>query len=340
MEKNGSNTCQSCFIVDIKFSGNLCGDYGVDVMIHNNSFPICYPQQYYKLTLQTMDKFSLHLWYTDDNGMFNMSCQLWVSENNYFRRSMHSANSSLISLDKRQSYELMAFHDQLAKQSPVFSLDANTVQRINFDWNNDICNNGNNVCLKEANVAWLSHQSCQFNLVCPVIKGDICSLAGLQLSYEHQNTSICLENWTYQKSLSAHNVLTLNFWQTPLANFEMDCFAWCSTNSQNSFSLFEDEFRTLHINTNETKADFCKDNLCVLKHEFHWTRPGTCLATFRCSRLEGLPCEAYTLNVTFPETGMLESFNSVCIANAVILGTNIHDTHRDYQNIFFYYFIN
>ena len=321
-------------MVDFKFSGNLCGDYGVDVMIHNNSFPICYPQQYYKLTLQTMDKFSLHLWYTDDNGMFNMSCQLWVSENNYFRRSIHSTNSSLFSLDKRQNYELMAFHDQLAKQSPVFSLDANTVQRINFDWNNDICKNGNNVCLKEANVAWLSPQSCQFNMVCPVIKGDICSLAGLELSYEQQNTSICLENWTYQKSLSAHNVLTLNFWQTPLANFEMDCFAWCSTNSQNSFSLFEDEFRTLHINTNETKADFCKEDLCVLKHEFHWTRPGTCLATFRCSRLEGLPCEAYTLNVTFPETGMLESFNSVCITNAVILGTTGYYIHREKKTCF------
>ena len=63
-------------------------------------------------------------------------------------------------------------------------------------------------------------------------------------------------------------------------------------------------------------------NSCAIKHEFHWTRQGTCLATFRCSRLEGLPCETYALNVSFPETGIMESFHSVCTENAVILGKN------------------
>ena len=50
------------------------------------------------------------------------------------------------------------------------------------------------------------------------------------------------------------------------------------------------------------------------------TRLGYNDFVFRCIRLEGLPCDAYTLNVSIPETGMLESFHSVCIENAVILG--------------------
>ena len=92
MEKNGSNTFQSCFIVDIKFSGNLCGDYGVDVMIHNNSFPICYPQQYYKLTLQTMDKFSLHLWYT------HQSYRAWVGSGHGSRSCVQGVFSCSIAM--------------------------------------------------------------------------------------------------------------------------------------------------------------------------------------------------------------------------------------------------
>ena len=82
-----------------------------------------------------------------------------------------------------------------------------------------------------------------------------------------------------------------------------------------------DDFRTLHINTNESIAEFCEGGSCALKYEFHWKRLGTCLATFRCARLEGYPCKTYSLNVSFPETGLLQSFHSICIENAVILGT-------------------
>ena len=235
------------------FLGNLCGDYGIDLVVSNNSFPICYPQKYYEFTLQPMESMTLHFWYTDDNDMFNISCQFWGSDNEFFPRSLQSINSSLI--DQEEKYDLMIFLDEKVENPPIFSLDANNVQRINFNWADDICKVDENICMKNAHLVWLNQESCQFNLVCPVLQGDICKLAGLELSHKGQNSSVCPEYWTYQKILASHDRLVLTFWQTPLANFEMDCFAWCEAHELN---MAIDEFRTLHINTNETMADFCK----------------------------------------------------------------------------------
>ena len=125
----------------------------------------------------------------------------------------------------------MIFHDKATDALPTFALEPNIVQRINFDWTTGICKNGFDGCIQEAHLAWLNHESCQFNLICPILQGDICSLAGLELSYKNQNSSICLENWTYQKQLSTHDVLVLTFWDTSLASFDLNCFAWCSTKS-------------------------------------------------------------------------------------------------------------
>ena len=151
------------------------------------------------------------------------------------------------------------------------------------------------------------------------MQGDICSLAGLELSYKKQNTSICLENWTYKKQLTTHDVVVLTFWDTSLASFDLNCFAWCSTRSK-ELQMTTDDYRILHINTNDSLADICREESCALRHNFLWTRQGTCLVTFRCSRLQGLPCKTYSLNVSFPETGLMESFHSVCTENEVILG--------------------
>ena len=93
-------------------------------------------------------------------------------------------------------------------------------------------------------------------MICPILKGDICSLAGLEVTTTKNNVSICHENVLYSQNLTSSDVVVLTFWQMPLAIFHMDCYVWCDMPLHSNTSADEAEYRIVHVNANETDA--CK----------------------------------------------------------------------------------
>ena len=133
-----------------------------------------------------------------------------------------------------------------------------------------------------------------------------------------EDIPICQKNVIYQRKLKTHQVLALTFWHTPLANFKMKCFAWCSTESE-SLQIHDKNFRTLYIQTNQS-SNSCENGICHNKQVFKWKNEGSCLATFRCSKLGGEACLKYGMKIAFPQLEENNTFQSVCTENSVLLG--------------------
>ena len=66
---------------------------------------------------------------------------------------------------------------------------------------------------------------------------------------------------------------------------------------------------------------YCHNFICRRKHLFMWINQGTCQAAFHCSVLDGHPCQTYGLNISFPESNIYDTFQSVCSESSVILGS-------------------
>lgn len=303
-------TCQ-VHLACSSLTGNICGDYGFELITAaNQSVAICHPNKIYDLKLTSMQTLDLTFWHTDDNKEFEASCYLWCG--NTGQQFINA--SSVVHYETLESQK-MTFLQQTDLEAPVlFSLEPNKVQKMSFSWTNDICQ-VTQMCVKTANFAWLQPTQCQLNLYCPVLQGDICSLAGLDAKSRHFNASICQANMTYQHYLSAHDVLTLTFWHTPLATFYVECYAWCNTNQHQTPD--KNQWRTMHISTANNST--CQGN-CSLEQTFHSKLQGTCLASFQCDLLSGDPCLTYGLDVSFPHSGLNETFASVCIEHSVVLG--------------------
>ena len=152
------------------------------------------------------------------------------------------------------------------KDEPVIlALQPNMARQIQLNWTSQICQYSD-LCLKESYLAWTYHKQCQMNIECPILKGDICSLAGLELTTKQGNVSICNENVRYSQNLTSSEVIILTFWQTPLASFYMDCYLWCDMQIHLDTAVTDDEYRILHVDTNETNA--CQNGQCRLRQLF------------------------------------------------------------------------
>lgn len=287
-------------------TGNICGDYGFEL----NSLAICHPNKIYTTVLASMQTLNLMFWHTNDNKEFKASCYLWCENTGQqFTSNISSLEDPTL---KTVGQTSMAFQEEHL-EPVLFSLEPNKVQKMTFNWNQDICQ-VSKMCVKNAYLVWLESSQCQFNLFCPVLQGDICSLVGLDVRSRHFNASICQSNKSYQHDISAHDVITLTFWHTPLATFFIECYAWCN---QPEVQENQHEWRTMHVSTSKSPA--CQGN-CSMEQTFHWKLSGICLASFQCFLLDGGPCSTYGLNVSFPHSGLSETFQSVCIENSVVLG--------------------
>ena len=183
--------CQLNFVCS-KLTGNICGDYGLNLIKDQDHVPICHPFLNYNQTLNSMESIQIEFWQTEDNDKFNLSCQFWCNSNQNIKR-IDQLSSVQATRDYKQ--ESMVFLDQSNDQPLVFAMEPQTIQSLSFDWNNEVCL-VSDMCMKEAYLTWLNQPSCQFNLVCSNVEGDVCSLGKL-LCLAH--SMLCYYLWGLSK---------------------------------------------------------------------------------------------------------------------------------------------
>ena len=120
----------------------------------------------------------------------------------------------------------MKFFDGL-KVNVTFGIEPQVIHKVSLNWTDQICA-ASAPCIQQANLAWLQPQLCQFNIMCPMLNGDVCSLAGVDVAYnKNASFTLCHENQLTQIPLATHDVIKLTFWQAPLAIYNIQCYAWC-----------------------------------------------------------------------------------------------------------------
>ena len=71
--------CQAAFYCTA-LTGNICGDYGIEMVQGSNKHYICHPGQHYNVTLNLTDSLTINFWYTEDNLNFDVACYFWCLE--------------------------------------------------------------------------------------------------------------------------------------------------------------------------------------------------------------------------------------------------------------------
>ena len=91
--------CQVAFYCTT-LTGNICGDYGIEMIKGTEKNYICHPGQHYNLTLNHSDSLNLDFWYTEDNLDFEVNCYFWCIEPLFL--PSNASNVSLVTLLKKQ----------------------------------------------------------------------------------------------------------------------------------------------------------------------------------------------------------------------------------------------
>ena len=71
--------CQAAFYCTA-LTGNICGDYGIEMVKGSDKDYICHPGQHYNVTLNLTDSLTINFWYTEDNLNFDVACYFWCLE--------------------------------------------------------------------------------------------------------------------------------------------------------------------------------------------------------------------------------------------------------------------
>ena len=219
--------------------GNICGDYGYNLRISNKTMPICRPNQLFSQQMVTQDIMKVEFWYTQDVGGFSAQCFLWCLSNEGFNSQTLVTLSPEVSCSSTPNLSLKLMFQAIPKfpretmkffdgpnRNVTFGIEPYVIHKISLNWSDQVCTA--TPCFQQANLAWLQPQLCHFNIMCPMLNGDVCSLAGVDVSHGKNTTfTLCLENRLFQVPLSTHDTIKFRFWQTPLAIYNIQCYAWC-----------------------------------------------------------------------------------------------------------------
>lgn len=108
------------------------------------------------------------------------------------------------------------------------ALEPASTYKISLNWTtSELCSDSAKICSQNAKLVWLQSQTCYLSLMCSLMNGNVCSLAGIEMNTYNKSQSICLENFNYQDVLETHDILNLTFWQHPMAIYNMECYFWC-----------------------------------------------------------------------------------------------------------------
>ena len=220
--KQGSS-CKFKFICS-RLGGNVCGSYGVDLILHNDTFSPCHHGQLKTGRLDSGMSLSMELWYTDQS-LLDVACYFWCSKDGHMPKPMiEDVNQASLNHLKMlpKAVIVMDFKMNLKQ----FSMAVASQQLYTFNLSNNEMRNSNEM----ARFEWYYHDPCYFTMMCTKLEENPCGDFSLSLDNGTARVELCQPLVKYR--LMVTNGLSFSVWKSTLSAFSATCYFWCSSGSE------------------------------------------------------------------------------------------------------------
>lgn len=208
-------------------TGNICGSYGIDVGLHGKYQSIC--QQRGRIEIKDLEKddqMEIEYWHhhseNDSDHISELSevqkqiqCYLWCSAN---------GNEPVIP----QIYFQLPEKDQVKNLESGMGLSPKFVYTFNQIYTEMRCKEGK--CFSVYNLNWHNSQTCEANLICPSMSGNICGDFALGVSFETQAITLCERGDLLQGILTPESKMKIYVFSNVeyLDSMKFQCYLWCT----------------------------------------------------------------------------------------------------------------
>ncbi|TRY78589.1 hypothetical protein TCAL_04995 [Tigriopus californicus] len=223
-------------IIFSQLEGNVCGDFGIEVSRGNGAIlestrDVCQQGQIKVLRIGEYDFITVTLWFYRDSSVA-FSGYLWATSDGKLPSTGGTTNDqTLLSIGNRDNQVQMVQLGGVESGTTSFS----PVQIYRFSSNNDDSNCTETKCLMHHNFDWLySDEICLANILCSKLSGNACGDFGIRMTAKNMNSKqsqireICYPDVMYQTIMESSKLLDVALWHTKGAEFEAECYLWCS----------------------------------------------------------------------------------------------------------------